>query len=600
MRAFAETAAAIAATAAKSEKIALLATYLRTLDGENLAAASRFFTGRPFAPTEDRTLSVGGRTLVAAATAAWNVDPAALRERYRETGDLGAALAPFVQPPLDLGLFRETLTPASLKARLDAIADAAGPSAGRTRQILCERILGACSDASEATYAIKIVTGDLRIGLKAGLVVDAIALAFGREPDAVRRAAAAAGDIGAVALAAKNDRLADIALAYFVPIAAMLATPIAFGSSYSELADGAWIVEEKYDGVRMQAHCDPARIALFSRTQSESGAAFPEIVAALAHLGQRCMLDGEIVAERDGRVLPFRALQPRLQRKDVTAELQADIPVRYMVFDLLALGDEPLLDRPLAERRGRLAEVLADADERIMVAPWSALETGAEPVTIERRFAEARERGHEGIVFKRSDAPYAAGRRGKWWLKLKRELATLDCVVTAVEWGHGRRAKVLSDYTFAVRAPDGSLATIGKAYSGLTDAEIAEMTTWFLAHQSGTQGRTLTVDPQIVVEIAFDILQPSARHASGYALRFPRIVRLRPDKAARDADTLDRVGEIYREMLAREGRPLAISAGRIAWRGRRGCARSDRTSRWCWPSCGWRNAIGAARPGARR
>jgi DNA ligase-1 len=556
MRAFARTADAIAATPAKSEKIATLAAYLRALDDADLVAAARFFTGHPFAQGDERALSVGSRTIVAAATAVWGVNADELRMAYRAAGDLGEALGPFVRPPHDLGLFRETLGPAALLALLERIADAAGKSAGKTRQILCERIFGACSEPREAVYAVKILTGDLRIGLKAGLVLDAIAAAFERAPGDVRRAAAAAGDVGAIALAARRDTLADIAVAYGAAIAPMLASPLAFGSSYAELGEHGWIVEDKYDGIRIQAHVTPERVALFSRTLSDTAAAFPEIVDALAALGERCILDGEIVAERDGRILPFRDLQARLQRTSVSDELRADVPVRYVVFDLLAHGDDALLDRPLADRRSRLPVVVASAGERIALAPWQALETGADAGDIERRFTAARERGNEGLVFKRSDAPYAPGRRGKWWLKLKRELATLDCVVVAVEWGHGRRAQVLSDYTFAVRDEAGDLRVIGKAYSGLTDAEIAELTPWFLAHRLppgeaeaayrrlGLKRREIPVEPQIVVEIAFDIIQPSALHASGYALRFPRIVRLRPDKPAAEADTLASVAEI--------------------------------------------------------
>jgi DNA ligase 1 len=275
-------------------------------------------------------------------------------------------------------------------------------------------------------------------------------------------------------------------------------------------------------------------------------------------------LDGEIVAEREGRVLPFRYLQARLQRKIVSAELLAEVPVRYVVFDILARGDRLLLDEPLATRRTLLAATLGGSNAGIELAPWSILETGASPEGVNERFAAARERGNEGIMFKRGNSPYAPGRRGKWWLKLKRELSTLDCVVVGVEWGHGRRSQVLSDYTFAVRGPLG-LVPIGKAFSGLTDAEIAALTAWFLAHrlpddeaarayaELGLGRHEIVVEPAIVVEIAFDVIQRSKLHAGGFALRFPRIVRLRPDKPAAEADTLARVDEIYAEMLAREG-----------------------------------------------
>jgi DNA ligase-1 len=563
---FARACAAIAATASKLEKVALVAEYLRGLDDADLPPAARFFTGNPFAAADERSLGLGGRTLVAAAHAAWGIEGDALRNAYRSTGDLGAALGPFVRPTADLGLFRETLSPALLYAYLAQMAAASGKSAQKRRQILCERVLGACTDPLEATYVIKIVTGELRIGLREGLIVDAVAAAFGAEPVAVRRAAGAAGDIGAVALAAKHGTLDTIEIAYHAPIGFMLATPIPYGGTYKELSIGTWIVEDKYDGIRIQAHVTPNRVSLFSRTLNDVSASYPEIVAALRELPGSMAFDGEIVAERDGRVLPFRYLQARLQRKDPSPELMAEVPVRYVVFDVLARNDRFLLDEPLATRRGVLAEALGGSSAHVELAAWTPLATRAAAQSIQEDFAAARERGNEGIMFKRTDAPYTPGRRGKWWLKLKRELSTLDCVVVGVEWGHGRRSQVLSDYTFAVRGPKG-LVPIGKAYSGLTDAEIAEMTAWFLAHrlpddeaarvyeELGLGRNEIVVEPTVVVEIAFDILQRSDLHASGFSLRFPRIVRLRQDKLASEADTLERVDEIYAEMLIREAVP---------------------------------------------
>ncbi len=575
MIAFARACAAIAATASKLEKIALVGDYLRGLDDGDLAPSTRYFTGNPFPQAQDVSLAVGWRTLVEAAAATWGVDDGALSVAYRATGDLGAALGPFVRPSHDLGLFREELTPARLYALLIEIADAAGKNAQKRRRSLCERIFSACTDPLEATYVIKIMTGELRIGLRDGLVVDAIAQAFARDPRAVRRAASAAGDLGAVALAAKHDVLDQVTIAYHAPIAFMLASPIAYGSEYKELAASAWLMEDKYDGIRAQAHVTPQRVSLFSRTLNDVSASYPEVVAALRALPGSFALDGEIVAVRDGRVLPFRFLQARLQRKDVAPELLREVPVRYMVFDALARDDEFLLDHPLADRRARLAELLVTlslpkggGNEALVLAPWTALEAGAAAEAVHERFESSRARGHEGLVFKRTDVPYTPGRRGKAWLKLKRELGTLDCVVVAVERGHGKRVNVLSDYTFAVlrqAQDDKELAVIGKAYSGLTDVEIAEMTEWFEAHRlTPDEARAayerldlkrheILVEPKVVVEIAFDIIQRSALHASGYSLRFPRIVRLRPDKRAGDADTLDRVAEVYAEMLAREG-----------------------------------------------
>jgi len=558
MIAFASVCDDVAGVTAKTAKIERLAAYLRTLDTADLRAAARFVTGNPLAAHDDRRLAIGGRTLVTAARKLWNFDDGALGEAYRATGDLGEALARVFGKPRELTLFAETLTPGSLGAMLDELASAAGKAAGKRREAACERAFRACRTPREVAYVAKILTGDLRIGLREGLVLDAIAYAFDRDPAMVRRAAMAAGDIGAVAVAARDGALEAIAIRYFAPIGFMLATPVAFGSSYRELASGSWLVEDKYDGIRAQAHVRRGEVRLYSRTFNEISRAFPEIAAAMTGPSARdAIYDGEIVARRDGAVLPFRYLQPRLQRVDPPPALQAEIPVQFVAFDVLATGARFLLDEPLEVRREALAALLGELDgTAVAAAPWRALEIGATPETIADLFEAARARGNEGLVLKRTDAPYVPGRRGKWWVKLKRELSTLDVVVVAVEWGHGKRNRVLSDYTFAVRRSpsDPELLPIGKAYSGLTDAEIAELTTWFLNHSAPQPGRrTLAVEPQIVIEVAFDIIQKSTLHRSGYALRFPRIVRLRPDKAAAQVDTLADVERIYREMLTREG-----------------------------------------------
>ncbi len=558
MERFARTAEAIAARAGKLEKIAILADYLATLDDADLVAAARFFTGNPFAARDHRTLSLGGRAIVKVAQRVWEFDDAALNAAYRAAGDLGAALAALVRAPRDAMLFADRLTPALLDGFFGEIGDIGGKNASKRREAIFERVLRACNDPQAAAYVVKIVTGDLRVGLREGLVLDAIARAFGVEQTAVRRATMAAGDAGAVALAAKHGTLDALRVAYGGPIGFMLASPIAYAQAYKELDGDDWIVEDKYDGIRAQAHVRDGRAQLFSRRLNEVGASYPEIVAALPNaLNGDAILDGEILAMRDGRVLPFRYLQARLQRKTVGEELLHDVPLAYVVFDLLALGDELLIDETLMRRRERLADLLTPG-AHVLLAPFERVEA---PIAagVNARFNAARESGHEGLVLKRSGSPYAPGRRGKWWLKLKRELATLDVVVVAVEWGHGKRAGVLSDYTFAVR--DGPrFLTIGKAYSGLTDAEIATLTPWFLEHRLPPERRRekgraheIPVEPSIVLEVAFDIVARSDLHESGFALRFPRIVRIRDDKPSEEIDTLARVKEIYEAMLGREG-----------------------------------------------
>ncbi len=558
MERFALTAQRIASTPGKLEKVAALASYFRSLDDTDLVAAARFFTGNPFAARDGRTLSVGGRMIVEVAQRVWGFDDAALGASYRATGDLGAALAPLVRPPVDSMLFRDRLTPATLEALFGEIAEASGKRANRRREAVLERILRACDDSLVATYVVKIITGDLRVGLREGLVTDAIAAAFGADAAAVRRGLMACGDVGAVALAAKRGTLDELRVAYGTPIGFMLATPIPYGQTYAELAGEAWLVEDKYDGIRVQVHVRAGSVTLFSRRLNDVSAAYPEVTAELAKLSRDAIFDGEIVAMRDDHVQPFRRLQARLQRKVVDEALRAEVPVAYVVFDLLALDGDLLIDEPLTARREQLADLFV-AGPHVKLSPFERLEEPA-PAWVNERFEAARARGNEGLMLKRADAPYLPGRRGKWWHKLKRELSTLDVVVVAVEWGHGKRSGVLSDYTFAVRGERGELLTIGKAYSGLTDAEIAALTPWFLAHRlpveqqrAKARSHEIPVEPKIVLEVAFDVIAQSKLHESGFSLRFPRIVRLRDDKPAEEIDAIGRVAEIYGEMLEREG-----------------------------------------------
>jgi DNA ligase-1 len=430
--------------------------------------------------------------------------------------------------------------------------------------------------ALEAKYLVKIMTGDLRIGLKESLVEEAIGRAYGATPAEVQRANMLVGDIGETLRLAARGELGKAHMRMFHPLGFMLASPAESAEealSYFENAS----VEDKYDGIRAQSHVSQGEVRFFSRTRDEITESFPELPDALAGLPKDAILDGEILAwsyseEGVGRALPFSALQQRLGRKKVSAELLRRVPVVYTVFDVIYAGDELLLERPLRERMKILDKLLAEKDKhgrhrgtqgkivsarqgqgslafeeeatsvvRLIRAPFS---TASKPEELEELFTAAQARGNEGLMIKDLESPYTPGRRGKSWLKMKRELATLDVVVTAVEWGHGKRINVLSDYTFAVRNGE-RLVNVGKAYSGLTDAEIAEMTKWFIEHTVDDQGFRREVEPKIVLEVAFNNVMRSDRHESGYALRFPRIVKLRPDKLPEDADTVERVQEIY-------------------------------------------------------
>ena len=580
----ATTAEAVGGTTKKLQKTAILAEFLKSCSPDEAAVSAVFFCGRPFPAYEEATLQIGGRSLWQSVAKLSCKDEGEMSTAYRQYGDLGAVAAA-VLPACDdhIGILEA-------EHRFREVAAAKGPAAkgASTRELL--------SGVSplEAKYIVKIMTGDLRIGMKESLVEEAIAKAYGATLPEVQRANMLLGDIGGALRLAVEGELADAKMRLFHPLGFMLASPIESpeeGLSYFTEA----AVEDKYDGIRAQAHISEGEVRIFSRTRDEITESFPELPPTLAGLPQDAVLDGEIVAwqypgnAREskaivdepvseaaeakavnvGRARPFTVLQQRLGRKKVSEKMLREAPVAFLVFDILYANGELMIDQPLRERARILDSLLAaprkkvhhrgtqgqtifafgsDSEEelneaRIIRAP--VLRT-ATPEELDQLFAAARARGNEGLMIKDLASPYSPGKRGKSWLKMKRELATLDVVVTAVEYGHGKRIGVLSDYTFAVWDGD-HLVNIGKAYSGLTDAEIADMTRWFLDHTIEDQGFRRVVEPKIVLEVAFNNMMKSERHESGYALRFPRIVRVRPDKSAADADTLERVREIFRK-----------------------------------------------------
>ncbi len=531
---FARAGDAIAQTTSKLEKVRALAAFLQTAGGEELELAARYFAGSVFPAGDERTLNVGGAAFAAVLREVSGADDDAIRQAWRRHADSGDVMR-------DLLVGRESAgtRPIPLEELNRAFAEIADARGSRARTQLLGALLGRVT-VDEARYVAKLISGDMRIGLREGLVEEAIGAAFGAEPAAVSRAVMVTGDLGAAARLARQGRLAEAAPQWFVPLRSMLATPVADAAeAVARLGEDVW-VEDKYDGIRCQLHRHRGRIALYSRDLKNVTAQFPEIMVAAGHLAADVMLDGEILAFRDGRVMPFHALQTRLGRVAPDAEVMAAVPVIYVAWDLLVVDDTVLLNSPLRERRSRL-EALS-VPHPLALAHLERVHGAAE---IDRRFDDARARFNEGLLLKQPESPYTPGRRGLNWLKLKRPLDTLDVVVVGAEWGHGKRRGVLSDVTFAVRV-DGSeaLATIGKAYTGLTDAEIAEMTALLHEITVSDHGHYRTVQPRIVLEIAFDAVQVSSRHRSGFALRFPRIARWRHDKSPEEIDTLSRVRDL--------------------------------------------------------
>lgn len=530
---FARAAAAVGSTPATLEKVRILAAYLRTLDVDDLRRAAVYMSGRAFSPSQRRTLGLGWSTVSKVVTSISRRDENDLARLFRSHTDLGdwagAALDMRTQPaPVSL---------AEIEAALESIRTARGAAKAAPLEQMLRQL-----EPEAARFFVKIIAGELRIGLSEGLVEAAIAEAFSVPITQVKRVHLVTGDIGETAVRCKLGRLESTKLTLFQPVRFMLASPVETSAEAFERmgAEAVW-TEEKYDGVRCQLHREGDRIELFSRDLKETTVAFPELTENAAAIGHDVLFDGEVLAHRDGRVLRFFELQRRLGRKKVDEALRAAVPVVLVIFDLLWLDGRVLLDEPLSARRALLESL--GLEHPYLLA---RMEEARRPEHLDRIFTETRERGNEGLMVKDPLSPYTPGRRGLAWLKLKRPLATLDVVVTAVEWGHGKRQGVLSDYTFAVRDTEsGRLVNVGKAYSGLTDAEIATMTRRFLEITVEDRGHLRAVRPEVVLEVAFDSIQHSGRHMSGYALRFPRIVRIRDDKPVEDIDTLERVANLY-------------------------------------------------------
>lgn len=616
----AELAERLAGEASRLKKRAAIAEAIASVHASSPGSPdaglfAQYLAGTPFAEADPRKLNAGGALLSRAVLAISGASDAAFGLAYRRHGDLGAAAfdlwqAAKIEPHATL----------SLAEIAQAFAAMAAARTTASRAALVDSLLRRATPL-EAKYLLKLMLGDMRIGVKQSLIEEAIAAATGARVEEVRHAVMLEADLAHATMRAFSGTLSEARMRLFHPLGFMLASPVDSPEEAAErFTKGAPVtpgehqqthiaafLEDKYDGMRAQVHCgdlaQPGRVAIYSRNREDITPSYPELAEAFANLlpgsgssDNQLIFDGEILGwdfaagaeDESGRALPFAVLGERIGRKRVTNGLRERVPVIFMAFDLLCAQGELTLHLPLRERRNRLEAIVERighhtvsplrGDEhagaaqsrlfatetpvespvpRLMLSPSRLVESAED---IDRAYAAARARSNEGVMIKAAESVYLPGRRGLSWLKLKRELATLDVVVTGAEYGHGRRAGLLSDYTFAVRGPSaGELLNVGKAYSGVTDAEIAELTAFFLAHTLEDHGHFRTVEPLIVLEVAFNNIMRSDRHASGFALRFPRILRLRTDKPVSEIDTLARVEEIYQSQVDKPVEPSQVT-----------------------------------------
>jgi DNA ligase 1 len=630
----AELAEGLAKEAGKLKKRAAIAEALSAVQAvvpqsEDAGLFALYIAGTPFAEADSRKLNAGGALLSKPLLAVSGASDEALTAAYRRHGDMGAAAFDLL-----IAAGGEKTPELTLAEVSDAFAGMAVAKTTAIRAALVEGLLRRATPL-EAKYLLKLMLGDMRIGVKQSLVEEAIAVSAGASVEAVRRAVMLEADLSGAARRAFAGTLSEARMRLFHPLGFMLASPVEAaeeaverftekqakvpvakvkkprkskkteealrGAVEFDLETEAAVevkaaesngveafLEDKYDGMRAQVHCGDAaqagRVGIYSRNKEDVTESFPELEEAFAQVRPQAdevvsslIFDGEILGWdfEQGRALPFAVLGQRIGRKRVSNEWRQQVPVVFMAFDLMFAGGELLLELPLRERRNRLEAVVESLVERVvsplmvderarssqavlfageesaglerlMISPSRLVESAED---IDRAYADARARANEGVMLKAAGSVYQPGRRGLAWVKLKRELATLDVVVTGAEFGHGRRAGILSDYTFAVRGNDGELLNVGKAYSGLTDIEIGEMSTWMMEHTLEDQGFFRTVEPLMVLEVAFNNIMRSGRHSSGFAMRFPRILRIRMDKPVSEIDTIERVEEVYQSQV---------------------------------------------------
>ncbi len=507
-----ETSRKVAGTSGRREKIDRLAALLVRLAPAEVATGVAFLAGAP------RQGRIG-------------IGPAALRAA-RPAAGAG-------EPVLDL---------IEVDRQLERIAGTGGKGSSAERVALLRDLL-ARATAPEQDFLLRLLLGELRQGALEGIAVEALSKAAGLPDGLVRRALLVSGDLAAVAraaLAGPGGDLARFAIAPFRPLKPMLAQPA--GDVVAALERlGRAAFEFKLDGARVQVHKAGGEVRVFSRGLHEVTAAVPEVVEAVLSLPAReAILDGEAIAlGAGGRPLPFQVTMRRFGRKLDVERLRGEIPIAPFLFDLLYLDGEDLTAEPQARRFAALAEIVPG---RLLVAHRVTSDLGQAGAFLE----EALERGHEGVMAKDLGSPYEGGSRGLTWLKVK-PAHTLDLVVLAAEWGHGRRRGRLSNLHLGARdAERGGFVMLGKTFKGLTDAMLAWQTEKLLGLAIGREGHVVHVRPELVAEVAFNDLQASPQYPGGLALRFARVKRYRPDKTAAEADSFAAVRQLSREATGRE------------------------------------------------
>jgi DNA ligase-1 len=555
-KSLAELLERIEATKKRLEIINMTADFMRHLDAEEVEPAVSMILGRGFPKWSQKTLDVSWATLSGILQRVTAVDWDVFREAFTSTGDIGAAVKTVFEKTnvkKQALLLEKTLTITEVRHMLESLAGTEGSGSREKKERLITALLSQASPV-EAKYLIKIFVGEMRTGLCEGLMEQAVAKAFDVPLATVQKASMAMGDIGEVAAIAKIEgktRLSQIGFQVFRPVELMLAQVASDVAEALAEHGGKTAFEYKYDGARVQIHKRGSEVRVFSRRLTDVTQSLPEVVEAVkANIkADEAIVEGEVIAvDESGHPIPFQHLMRRFKRVHEVQGTAEKIPVRLYLFDVLFLDGESLISIPYLQRRKVLAENAGEI-------PLTAQLVTDKQKRAETFLNEAMNAGHEGLMAKKLDSPYTPGTRGKRWFKIKPVLEPLDLVITAAEYGYGRRHGWLSDYYLAARdAATGEFLNVGKTFKGLTDAEIIEMTKRLKELTVREEGNRVVVLPKIVVEVAYNEIQQSPKYKCGMALRFARISRIREDKNPEDADTIEKVREIFERQFAKKGK----------------------------------------------
>ncbi len=542
-REFAEFCDKIEKISSTLEKTARIAAFLKKIeDDEELYNVTLFIMGKVYPEWSEKDLGIGVGLIYEALRISAGVNKRLIEELVRMKGDLGIAAEEVIKKKKQTSLFQEELTVKRLKEVFDEISNLSGEGSQKKKIMLLSEIYVSCSPI-EARYLTRLILKEMRLGVGEGIVRDAIAKAYGIDAEIVERAYMVANDYGRIAVVAKNggrDALLSLKISPHIPVKMMLAQVAeSLEDAVKEIRELG--VEWKFDGSRVQVHWSEGKVSIFSRRLENVTNALPDIVREIKKaVREDVILDGEVIAIKDGKPMPFQNVLRRFRRKYDVSKMIEKIPLIVYFYDIIYDGDE-IIDLPLKERRKRLENAVKE-NEVIRVAKQVITRDVDE---IKRIFDEAINAGHEGVMLKNLESKYVPGKRGKNWLKYKATMETLDLVVVGGEWGEGKRSNLISSFELACIDENGNFLRIGKVATGFSDEDLEEMTELFKPLIEYQEGKKIVFQPKIVFEVAYQEIQRSPKYESGFALRFPRFVRLRDDKNVEEADNIERVQRLF-------------------------------------------------------